>query len=138
MSLPSEPNEFRYGSDARRGAFSLLGVAVVLFLASLITGAWAIASLAHASFLDTNDLPVGDNVAWGIGLLLLATLQGVSALLVLFDRRAGVVLGTIMAILALLSHVGAISAYPAWSLVAIAINLWIIYVLAVHGPKRHG
>ena len=128
MSLPSEPNEFRYRSDARRGAFSLLGVAVVLF----------IASLAHASFLDTNDLPVGDNVAWGIGLLFLATLQGVSALLVLFDRRAGVVLGTIMAVLALLSHVGAISAYPVWSLVAIAINLWIIYVLAVHGPKRHG
>ena len=66
MSLPSEPNEFRYGGDARRGAFSLLGVAVVLFIASLITGAWAIASLAHASFLDTNDLPVGDNVAWGV------------------------------------------------------------------------
>ena len=128
MSLPSEPNEFRYGSDAKRGAFSLLGVAFVLFLASL----------AHASFLDTNDLPVGDNVAWGVGLLILATLQGVAALLVLFDRRAGVVLGTIMAILALLSHVGAISAYPVWSLVAIAVNLWIIYVLAVHGPKRHG
>ena len=100
MSLPSEPDEFRYRSDARKGATSLLGVAAVLFIASLITGAWAIASLAHASFLDTNDLPVGDNVAWGVGLLVLATLQGVSALLVLFDRRAGVVLGIAMAIIA--------------------------------------
>ena len=136
MSLPSEPNEFRYRSDARRGAFSLLGVAVVLFIASLITGAWAIASLAHASFLDTNDLPVGDNVAWGVGLLILATLQGVSALLVLFDTRAGKVLGIIVAIINVLSHVGAIAAYPPWSIVAIAVNLWIIYVLVVHGPKR--
>ena len=136
MSLPSEPDEFRYRGDARKGATSLLGVAAVLFIASLITGAWAIAALAHASFLDTNDLPVGDNVAWGVFLLAVATLQGVSALLVLFDRRAGVVLGIAVAIVNVLSHVGAIGAYPAWSLVAIAINLWIIWVLAAYGPRR--
>ena len=136
MTLPSEPNEFRYHSDARRGAGSLLLVAALLILASLITGAWAVASLLHASWLDTNDLPVGDNVAWGVGLLILATFQGVTGLLVLFDRPAGVWLGIAVAIINVLSHVGAISAYPAWSLVAIAVNLFIVWVLIAYGPRR--
>jgi hypothetical protein len=136
MSLPSEPNEFRYHSDAQRGAGSLLAVAALLLVASLITGAWAVASLLHANWLDTNDLPVGGNVAWGVALLFLATLQGVAGLLVLFDRPAGVWLGVGVAILNVLSHIGAIKAYPAWSMVAIVINLVIVYVLLAHGPRR--
>ena len=136
MSRPSDPDEFRYHSEARHGASSLLVVAALLLLASLITGVWAVASLAHANWLDTNDLPVGGNVAWGVALLLLATLQGVAGLLVLFDRPIGVWLGIGVALLNVLSHIGAIEAYPAWSLVAIAVNLLIVYVLLVYGPRR--
>jgi hypothetical protein len=56
---------------------------------------------------------------------------------VLFDRPIGVWLGIGVAILNVLSHIGAIEAYPAWSLVAIAVNLLIVYVLLAYGPRRH-
>ena len=135
MSLPSERNEIGYRGDARRTANKLLFTAAILLAASFLTGAWGIASLLHAGWLDTNDLPVGDNVFWGVVMLVLATVQGVSALLILFDRPSGRYLGILAAVIGLLSHVGAISAYPAWSLFAIALNAWIIYILAAYGRR---
>lgn len=136
MPTTSQPNEFRYKGDARRRAGSLLVVATVLFLASLLTGAWALASLLHASWLDANELPVGDNVAWGIGLLVLATMQGVAALLVLFDRPVGVPFGILVALINIFSHIGAVKAWPVWSIFAIGVNAVIIYVLLAFGPRR--
>jgi hypothetical protein len=107
MSRPSGPSEIRYRGDARRIANKLLFAAAVLLAASFLTGAWGIASLLHASWLDTNDLPVGDNVFWGVVMLVLATIQGVSALLILFDRPSGRYLGILAAVIGLWSHVGA-------------------------------
>ena len=132
----SQPNEFRYSGHSRRGATSLLLVAATLFFASLLTGAWALAALLHANFLEANDLPVGDNVSWGIALLVLATMQGVAALLVLFDRRSGVGFGITVAVINIISHIGAISAWPAWSLLTIAVNACIIYALLAYGPRQ--
>ena len=72
----------------------------VLFLfASVLTGAWGIASLLHASWLESSDLPGGSATAWGIVLLCVATIEGVSGLLILFSRRIGFV--TAIAIAAL-------------------------------------
>jgi hypothetical protein len=136
MTVPSRQDEFRYRDHPKRAANSLLLVAVALLLASFLTGAWALAALLHASWLHVNELPVGDNVSWGVGLLLLATLQGVSALLVLFDRPAGRVLGITVAVIDIASHIGAIRAYPAWSLFAIAVNALIVYMLVAYGRRR--
>jgi hypothetical protein len=136
MPPSSQPNEFRYTSNPLRGAISLLLVASVLFFASLLTGAWALAALLHASYLHANDLPVGDNVSWGVALLVLATMQGVAALLVLFNLRVSVPFGIAVAVINIFSHIGAISAWPAWSLLTMAANAGVIYVLLVFGPRR--
>ena len=136
MTSSSQPNEFRYGGDGRRGAISLVLVAAMLLFGSLLTGAWALAALLHAGWLDANNLPVGDNVLWGLALLLLATMQGVAGLLVLFDRPSGVGFGIAVAVINILSHIGAISAWPAWSLLTMALNACVIYALLAHGPRR--
>ena len=135
MAGSIQPTEFHYRADTARGGRRLLLTAVVLLIASFITGAWAIAALLDATWLHINELPAGSNVTWGIGLLFLATLQGVSALLVLFSRVSGTYLGIAVAVINILSHVGAIEAYPLWSVIAIAINAAIIGVLLRYGPR---
>jgi hypothetical protein len=136
MSVPSRSDEFRYQDDAKSAANALLLAAAVLLFASFVTGAWALAALLHASWLHVNELPVGDNVAWGVFLLALASLQGISALLVLLDRPSGRILGIAVAVVNIASHIGAIRAYPPWSIFAIAVNAWIVYTLVAHGRRR--
>ena len=135
MTVPSQPNEFRYRDDPARGARRVLMAAGVLLIASFITGAWGIASLLHAATLHIDDIPFGNSVFWGVLLLGVATLQGITALLVLFDRQSGVFLGILLAGVAILSHVGAIPAYPVWSIVAILVNCWVILTLVTYGRR---
>ncbi len=130
MAAPPEPNEFRYHREsALQAALPRFAVAGLLILASLITGLWGVVALVHASWLETNDLPVGDEVFWGVVMLCLATVQGLTALLLVFDRMLGYVLGIALAVLNMLAQLAVISAYPVWSLIGIAVNITIILVL---------
>jgi hypothetical protein len=101
----------------------------ILLIASFITAAWGIVSLVHAATLDIDDIPFGNSVFWGALLLGVATLQGITALLVVFGRPSGLFLGILLAGVAILSHLGAIPAYPVWSISAILINGWVILAL---------
>jgi hypothetical protein len=88
------PTEFRYrGRNVREDAMWLLFVAAIVFVGSLVTGAWGIAALAHASWLEANDLPGENSTLWGVALLCAATVQGITALLILFGTRLGIWLG---------------------------------------------
>ena len=137
MAGPLQPDEFRYHDDAgRSAALSRFAVAGLLVLASMITGLWGVASLVHASWLDTNDLPVGDYVFWGVAMLCLATLQGLTALLLVFARPLGFVLGIVFATLNIVAQATVISAYPVWSLAGIAVNVLIILVLVASFRRR--
>ena len=137
MAGSAQPDEFRYHDDGGRSAFlSRFAVAGLLVFASMITGLWGVASLLHASWLETNDLPVGDYIFWGVAMLCLATLQGLTALLLVFGRLLGIVLGILLAALNIAAQVTVISAYPVWSLVGIAVNLLVIAVLVAARRRR--
>jgi hypothetical protein len=136
MAHIPQSTEFRYRDDRRAGGVWLLVMACVLFLGSLITGAWGLAALIDSTWLHTGDLPVGDSVGWGVLMLVLATFQGVAALLVLFGRPLGTYLGIAVAAIGILSHVGAIMAFPVGSGFAIIVNLGIIAVLLKYGPRH--
>jgi hypothetical protein len=135
MAGSIQPTEFHYRADTARGGRRLLLTAVFLLIASFVTGLWGIAALLDATWLHSNELPVGDNVGWGIGMLFLATLQGVSALLILFSRPSGTYLGLAVAVINIASHIGAIEAYPLVSVIAIGVNAAIIGVLLRYGPR---
>ena len=130
MAAPLEPDEFRYHQEsALQAALPRFAIAGLLLLASVITGLWGVVALVHASWLDTNDLPVGNEVFWGVVMLCLATVQGLTAFLLVFDRLLGFILGIALAVLNILAQLAVISAYPVWSLIGIAVNITVILVL---------
>lgn len=137
MTGPSQPNEFRYHDvSPLQAALPLVAVASVLLLASVITGLWGISALLHANWLEENDLPVAGTDAWGIAMLLLATAQGTTALLIMFSRRLGAFLGIALAVCSILVNLAVFSAFPVGSLISIGVDVLIITVLIVYRPQR--
>ena len=125
-----QSTEFRYHDhSARDHAAWLLFTGLLLLFASFITGAWGIAALVHASWLHTNDLFTGTATAWGIVLLGVATIQGISGLLVVFDRPSGSYLGIAITLLGIVAHLLVIAVYPIWSIGAIIVDVCVIAVL---------
>lgn len=137
VSSDPDPTEFRYrGRSRREGAIWVLFVSVLFLFASVLTGAWGIASLLHASWLESGDLPGGSATAWGIVLLCIATIEGVSGLLILFSRRIGFGTAIVIAALGILGHIAVFSAYPIWSIAGIAMYLLIIGILLANWPRH--
>ena len=136
MTGSAPPNEFRYQDDDSFAWMSLFLVSGVLLFSSVVTGLWGVAALAHASWLEANDLPGFGPTTWGIGMLVLATVQGITALLIFFGRPLGTVLGIAIAALTILVDLAVISAYPVGSLLSIALNLAIVGVLVAFRPRR--
>jgi hypothetical protein len=131
------PTEFRYRDrNVRDDAMWLLFVVAVVFVGSLVTGAWGIAALAHASWLEANDLPGENSTVWGVALLCAATVQGITALLILFGTRLGIWLGIAIALVGIGLNLSVITAYPVGAVAAIAVDVLIIYLLAVRGRRR--
>jgi hypothetical protein len=132
----TEPTEFRYRDDGgREGAVWMLFVGVLFLLASVGTGIWAIASLLHASWLESGDLPAEDPTLWGVILLVVATIQGICGLLILFGRRLGTTLGITIVVIGILAHLAVIGAYPFWSIITIVVYLVILYLLVANRPR---
>jgi len=137
MTGALQPNEFRYHDDRTlHAAIASLAVASVLLLSSVVTGLWGLSALIHASWLDANDLPVAGSDAWGVGMLVLATVLGSTALLIVFARRLGTYLGVAIAVLGILLNISVITAFPLGSLVSIGVNVVMIAVLVAFRPRR--
>ena len=137
MAAPLQPNEFRYvADDGRYAALWLLALAGVLVLAASISGFWGIASLAHANWLEVNDLPVGNYDFWGVAMLVLAMVQGGAALLLLVAPKVGITIAIALSTLNMLAQVSVISAYPVWSVAGILVNLMLITALLASKPRE--
>jgi hypothetical protein len=137
MTASLQPNEFRYHDDrAFKAAVRLLAVASVLLVSSVVTGVWGVSALVHASWLDANDLPVTGVDTWGIGMLILASLQGITALLIIFDRRLGIYLGITVAAFSILVNIAMLTAFPIGSLISISVTLVVIAVLYAYRPRH--
>ncbi len=76
-----------------------------------------------------------DYTVWGwihliVGLLAVATGIGVMA-----GQTRARVLGIVIAVVSALDKIAFLSAYPVWSTIIIAIDVLVIYALAVHGRE---
>lgn len=82
-----------------------------------------------------NQLLVFDFTTWGWAYLAIGILIFAAGLAVMFGKTWGMVVGTILAVISILSNLAFMSAYPLWSIVAIVIDLLVIYALTMHGSE---
>jgi hypothetical protein len=79
-----------------------------------------------------------DFTAWGWVHLILGIVIVAAGAAVLNGRVWGRVVGVVVAMLSALANLTFIAAYPAWSIIIIAIDVFVIYALCVHGDELAG
>ena len=110
---------------------------ILMLIRAFFQGFTGVVALTKpTTFVVTNErLAVFNFTAWGwihiiFGILLLSA--GFS---VLAGGMWGRIVGVIMATLAIIANMAFLPAYPIWSIIAIVIDILIIYALVVHAGE---
>jgi hypothetical protein len=74
-----------------------------------------------------------DYTAWGWTHLLIGLVAVATGIGVLLGQTWARVVGIIIALLSALANIAFLAAYPIWSTIIIAVDVLVIYALAVHG-----
>jgi hypothetical protein len=126
-----------YELDEERGFGWLLFAATMLGLAGILSIIDGIMALSKSKFYAVNSQFVfSDLRTWGwitlfVGILLIVAAMGVFSGSG-FARWFGIFAAGLNAI----AHFSAMQAYPFWSLLVFALDVLVIYALAVYGGKR--
>jgi hypothetical protein len=75
---------------------------------------------------------------WGWVHLIIGVVIVAAGGAVLNGRVWGRVIGVVLAMLSVMANLAFITAYPAWSIIVIAIDIFVIYALCVHGDELAG
>lgn len=106
----------------------------------VVGGLEAIAGLV-AIFKDNyyvvteKSLLVFNYTAWGWIHLLLGIVIFLAGLAVMAGQMWGRVIGVFLAVLSFIANIAFLSAYPVWSVIAIIVDVMVIYALTVHGNE---
>ena len=76
-----------------------------------------------------------DQQTWGVLQLVLGALSILTAAGLLYGNAAARVVGMGIAVVVAVSNLLAIHAYPLWSVIVIALDVVILYAIAVHGRE---
>jgi vacuolar-type H+-ATPase subunit I/STV1 len=72
---------------------------------------------------------------WGWSVFIVGILLIISAALLLAGNMLGRIVGVVLAIASILFNAALIGAAPIWSIIAIAVDLLIIYAIVAHGSE---
>jgi hypothetical protein len=127
--------ESRY--DEPRGAGWVLFAGMMLVLVAVLNAIYGIAAIGNSSFFvnDTKYI-LSDLNTWGWVTLGIAALQMAAAFSVWNGNKFGVWFGIATAGLSAIGALMSIPAYPFWSLAVFAVDILVIYGLAVYGGQR--
>jgi hypothetical protein len=129
-------SEFRY-EESDRGAGWLLFAGVMIMLVAIMNTVGGISAIGDANFfVGDARYQFGDLNTWGWILLVIGLMQFFAA----FSIWSGGEYGRWIGILSASFNAGAqlffLPAFPLWSLAIFAIDILIIYGLAVYGGSR--
>ena len=123
--------------DEPKGAGWVLFAALLLGLAALWNFFAGIAAIAGAHVYVANaNYVFGDLATWGWIILILGILQAVAALALTTGSEGARWFGIACAALNSIGQLMFIPAFPFWGISMFAIDLLIIYALAVYGGSR--
>jgi hypothetical protein len=141
--------EMRHGSDAvdatgyeRTEVTGWVGWVVFAGVIMLINGSFGVIAGLVALFQDDYYLVRSDGLvvsvdytAWGWVHLLLGILVAAAGLGALVGQTWARVVGVVMASVSAIVHFAFLAAYPFWSTIVIALDVFVIYALIVHGRE---
>lgn len=121
------------GSGTVRGWASF--VAVFLLIVGGIHLIWGISALANADYFRESGLLVSSLELWAWISIVVGVIEIAGGVLVLGRHPAGQIIALLIAILGTFTNVFTLGAYPIWSLVALGVDLLIIYAVTVHAEE---
>jgi hypothetical protein len=97
-----------------------------------------IVAIANSHYLSSH-LVFGDLKSWGWTILILGVIQFLIGLAIMAGQTWAAYVGIVMAGLDAIGQLLFLPSYPVWSIIIIAIDVFIIYGLAVYGavPMRN-
>jgi hypothetical protein len=135
MATVTQDDDYEF--DQERAFGWLLFAAAMLGLAGILTLFHGIMALSKSSFYAQNaHFVFSDLRTWGWIMVVLGALLILAALTVMKGSGFARWFGIFAASLSVIAHFAAMQAYPFWSLVVIAVDLLVIYALAVYGGQK--
>jgi hypothetical protein len=116
--------------EAGSGWISFAGI--MILLAGIFNVIDGLVALNNSNYF-VNNLVFGDLRSWGWTVLILGAVEILTAALVFSHSAVGAVAGITVALLNAVGQLMFLRTYPFWSVVIIAIDVLVIYGLAVYG-----
>jgi hypothetical protein len=110
-------------------------VAVYLLIVGGLHVIWGVAALAEERNFDAQDLLVSSLSTWAWISIVVGAIEIAGGLLVLSRRPSGQIIALLVAILGTFTSVFTLGAYPVWSLIALGVDLLIIWAVTVHAEE---
>jgi hypothetical protein len=132
--VPIVPMEPEY--ESAKGWGWIVFAAIMLAVSAALNAIWGIAAVSNSHFFTANaQYILSDLNTWGWIAIGFAALEALAVLSIWrggwFGRWFGIAVAGLAAVLAMMS----IPAYPLWALVLVALDVLVIYALAVYGGK---
>ena len=125
----TSPSSRRTATDSGWAVFA----GVLFVLAGIFHVMWGFAAIGNDDNFVADELLFGDLSLWGVFFLAIGALQLVAAWWIATGRRAGRLLGLVLASLSAVNAMFSFAAYPLWSATILIVDLLVIYGLTVHG-----
>jgi hypothetical protein len=127
------------GSQARTGWLGwVYFAALIMVLVGFFHAVTGLVAMVDDTFylVTEGDLVISvDYTVWGLVHLLIGVIVVVAGAAVIRGKTWGRTIGIIMAVLSAIANMAFIAAYPWWSIIIIALDVIVIYALAVHGRE---
>jgi len=121
--------------EEEKGLGWLTFSAIMLVVAGIGNFIWGITAVARNSLL-INRLLFANLTFWGIVFMIIGVLLVCAGVAVLNKAPWARIFGIVFCSLSIIFYFMVIWAYPAWSILVIAIDVLIIYGLAEYGERR--
>ncbi len=127
---------YKAGESSSKGVGWIVFASIMFMVAASLNFIWGIAAVSSSKFfVDGATYIISDLNTWGWVAIGFGALQLLAALSIARGGAFGRWFGMIVAGVAVLAAMMMIPAYPLWALTLVALDVLVVYGLAVYGGK---